>query len=440
MSLPSQTIVEDGIIPFSGLSPRDGEVKIPRVVAEELDLPRYPEASLKEIIESLPSAERRTVEIDNSFVAGNGIVATDEVKSLIESDDSMGSGLKEFNDTNTGDPFDAGRQEPTQRAHDARAIVDPRREALAALGYNVSYHWQIGSDGYTVINPTDWYYKCHQTLEKHGEREPIGWVEFSDFGGAVDLYVLLPSQRFIPPTMEEGDEDRGPVYLGYHSGYRFDGTRSLDFELFGFDTEHQTAYWALGKSKSQPHRGDVMQYAKDWWEKGYEDITSATSVDGDLLETVDDASTLKLDFSNEDTWDPAEFIEHLGLPPTYAEEIADRAQQISAEPDVLSMWNLFVNISAVINEKYTGEGKSRNSMTFQGHARVGRKLLRDPETEINRAKRKYDEATDGDEDVEESQRTLSESIDDIDGVIQSESEMSTHEKLTVTQQIQDTLG
>lgn len=440
MSILSQIIQEESKIPFAGLAPHDGNVEIPRVVADAVDLPRVPEKSLKDVIEALPCAERRTVEINNSFVAGNGIVNTDDVRGVIESDKSLGGQLAKFSGETDG-LFDVGRQSPTQRAADARAIVDPRREALAALGYNIPYHWQIGSSEYTIVNPTEWYYKCYQTLEKHGKREPIGWVEYSDFGGAVDMYVLLPSERFIPPEAasdDNGGDERKPVYLGYNSGYRFDGDRALDFELFGFDTEHKTVYWGLGQDKSQPHRGNVMQYAGEWWESGFEKIQRATSVDGSLLGAVDEASRLNIDFTDDDDWDPIDFVTGLGLPPTYAEDIVDRAKQMAGEPDIISIWNFYINLNAVIDEKYSTEEKSRNSLTFQGYARTGRKLLRDPQTEINRARRKYEEET-GD-DTDSAQRTLGESLDSVDSIVQDESELDALEKMHVTEQVQKSLG
>lgn len=439
MSLPSQTIQERALVPFAGLAPRDGHVEVPRVVADELDLPRYPDRSFKEVIEALPCAERRTVYIDNSFVHDNGIVAADDIKSLMDSDDSMGGQLDAY-DQGTDNPFDVGRQSPKQQARGATAIVDPRREALAALGYDVDYYWQIASGEYTIVNPTDWYYRCYQTLEKRGKREPIGWVEYDDYGGTVDLYVLLPSERFVPPTMDNNNEaDRRPVYLGYTSGYRFDGDRALDFELFGFDCEHQSAYWGLGESKNRRHRGNVMDDAKEWWEAGYETISDATSIDGNLLKHVDEASTLKMDFTDDDSWSPTEFVTCLGLPPTYAEEIVDDAQAMAAEPDIISIWNFYININRVINAKYTVEGKSRNSMTFQGYARTGRKLLREPKSEIKRARRKYEEASEDGPGTDEAQQTLADSIDNISGVIQNESELSALEKLRATEDVQKSL-
>jgi hypothetical protein len=437
MNFSSQVVVESGKIPFAGLSPCDGDVEIDRVIAEDIDIPRYPEQSLKDIIELLPHAERRRVEIDNSFVAGNGIVDTDSVQSTVEETESMGADMKEFPSGSRESVYDVGRKEPTQRAHDVAAIVDPRREALAALGQPVDYHWQIGGGDYAIVNPTDWYYKAHQTLEKHGERRPIGWVEFDDYGGAVDLYVLLPSQRFMPLSVD--DEDREPVYLGFHSGYRFDGSRSLDYELFGYDLEQGVGYWGLGQRKSQPHRGNVMSYAGDWWESGYEDIQEATSIDGGLLSAINDASDLKLDFGEDGAWSPAEFVEHVGLPTTYAEEIADRALQMAGDPDLVSIWNFYININAVIDSVYSGENKSRNSMTFQGYTRTARKLLQNPKQEINRARRSYAEGTEG-ESVPDSQRTLGESVDDIASVVQDESELSDVERMTVTKEVQKRLG
>lgn len=437
MSLSSQVIVESGKVPFAGLSPCDGDIEVDRVIAEDIDIPRYPEQSLKDIIELLPHAERRRVEIDNSFVAGNGIVDTDGVQAQVEETESMGADMQAFPSKPDESVFDVGRQDPTQPARDVAAIVDPRREALAALGQPVDYHWQIGGGDYAIVNPTDWYYKAHQTLEKHGERRPIGWVEFSDYGGAVDLYVLFPSQRVMPLSAD--DEDREPVYLGFHSGYRFDGSRSLDFELFGYDLERGTGYWGLGKRKSQPHRGDVMSYAGDWWESGYETVQDAASVDGGLLSAVSGAAELKLDFADDDTWSPTEFIEHVGLPTTYAEEIADRALGMAGDPDRVSVWNFYVNTNAVIDSVYSSENKSRNSMTFQGYTRTARKLLHNPEQEINRARRSYAEATDG-KSVPDSQRTLGESVDDIASVVRDESELSDLERMTTTKEIQKRLG
>jgi len=450
MSLSSHLVEREKQIPFSGLSPRDGEQEVPPEVANTLDIPRYPEASLKDIIDILPQAESRKVEIDNEFVANNGIVATDEIQEFLQQDPTLDGELSAFdNDGESGrdDVFDVSRGSPRRRAHDAKAIIDKRREALHGLGYDVKYHWQIPSDSYSIINPTDWYYECHKVLEKNGERSPFGWVEFDDYGGIVDFYLLLPTQKFTPPSVNEGvdspiessqDNSRRPVLLGFHSGYRFDGSRSLDFELFGFDTEHQTAYWGLGGFKNQPHRGDVMRYAGDWWVDGYDSISQATSMDGNLLNDISEATTLQLDF-NDAEWSISEFVECLGLPPTYAESVEERATEMSEYPHIISMWNLYVNINFVIDAKYSEKEKSRNSLTFQGHARVARKLLRDPETEINRAKRNYDEKSDEADDMAESQRTLNESLDGINGVLKKESEMSTIEKMEITEQIQATL-
>lgn len=441
MSLLSQTLDESGKVPFAGLSPRDTKVEVPPELAESLDLPRYPDASLKDIIELLPNAEARKVFIDNEFVAGNSMVATDEVREFVEQDEALSGDLKAFDDE-SGDLFDVDRREPERQAHDVKAVVDRRREALHALGHDVKYHWQVASDSYTIINPTDWYYICYRTLEQSGERDCLGWVEFDDYGGSVDLYILLPSQRFIPPSVADAEgyddeESRRPVLLGFNSGYRFDGSRSLDFELFGFDTEHCSTLWSLGEQKTQPHRGNVMQYAEEWWSGGYESIQEGASLDGELLEAIADATELKLDFDDAE-WTVEEFIEYLELP--YAEEIADRAVAMAGENGLISCWNLYVNINTVLANEYSGDTKSRNSLTFQGHVRKARQLLRKPKTEINRARKKYEEAEDADMDVDEAQRTLTESVESIEGVTRSESELSTLEKMNITEQVQQTLS
>jgi hypothetical protein len=447
MSLLSHVIDREGTLAFSGLSPHDGEVEIPRQVADKLDLPRYPEASLKDVINQLPDAEARPVFIDNANVANNGIVDTDSIRSTLRREEELRSSSVEKFDGDNESVFDIDRGDPTHEAHDLKAVIDPRREAIDALGeeYSINYTWQVASSDYTIITPSQWYFKAHQTLEKSGERDVFGWVEFDDYGGAVDFYIFCPDQRFLPPG--EDTEDREPVYLGFNSGYTFDGTRSLDFKLIGYDLETESPYWALAEKKSKPHRGNVMADAKDWWANAYEQIKEATEFDSELFENVREAELQRLDFSDinpdkdpedRENWTLEELIESLDIP--YADEIANQAFQIASKDRVVSIWNIYVNINDVLNEKYTGEKKNRNSLTFQGHVRKARKLLTDTTTQLNRAKNNWeDQFNDTETDRDENQRALGESVTDLNVDIRDEDELTTLDKTNMAGSIQESL-
>ncbi|MFC6942622.1 hypothetical protein ACFQE8_22115 [Salinirubellus sp. GCM10025818] len=132
--------------------------------------------------------------------------------------------------------------DPLVRICDHQDIVDEPRKALCALGYDVTFRWQIASDRYSIINPQEAYLPIIGALQQRGETEAFGWASYRDWGGLLTMFVVCPGLEHTVSGGEDtefdddtdgvtsvGDSDETDliVYGGFETGYDFRGTQTL---------------------------------------------------------------------------------------------------------------------------------------------------------------------------------------------------------------------
>jgi len=156
-------LAEDRTVPFAGLT--DATVTRAREthpISPELRCGDDESLSLKAVISVLPRASSGELWATNEFVATDGTVDADAIKAV------HGLDAERF-EAEIGQSLDAAaraaRGEPIIPIEDHQDIVDERRKALHALGYDVKFRWQIASDRYSIINPQEAYLPIIDALE-----------------------------------------------------------------------------------------------------------------------------------------------------------------------------------------------------------------------------------------------------------------------------------
>jgi hypothetical protein len=156
--VPSRVSVTDLLkrettLSFAGLTPADRH-EYPAAVSSETQCHDAEPRALKDVISTLPEASSGELWATNEFVSVDGVVDTDAVRAvpgldIEELEMATGQSLDEVIDTATADPL--------VQVRDHQDIVNERRKALCALGYDVKFRWQIASDRYSIINPQEAY-------------------------------------------------------------------------------------------------------------------------------------------------------------------------------------------------------------------------------------------------------------------------------------------
>jgi hypothetical protein len=399
-------ISETGRIPFTGLTEHNSTAYIPESIAENLKFAPTTETTFKDIIKTLPNATEESVKINNSLVNEDGHVDEQAIHSIFKSE-SVNFSLDDLDIDINEDPTGDAITDVT----DHIAIIDPRRQALDALGYNCKYHWNIGKS-YTIVNPTDGYYPLQQILQQKGEGENVfGWVDIRDYGGAIDIYLLLESHKLYPGTREENDGS--PIYLGFQTGYDFSGGRAFDSTLFGYDTKHDTWLFNLGPRKSRKHVGKVVDATADiksWWEKEYDRMQLFTD---SILSDIDYAETRQIDF-NTSEFSIEEFYHYLGIPwndreTGYTTDAAKLARKYSDE-NTVSAWSLAYALLITLENDYEAQndGHKHNSATFRAYVEIATNIIRKPDKQIEKVvnEKKKREQPDGESETDPLQSQL----------------------------------
>lgn len=201
--VPSRVSVTDLLkrettLSFAGLTPADRH-EYPAAVSSETQCHDAEPRSLY-VISTLPEASSGELWATNEFVSVDGVVDTDAVRAvpgldIEELEMATGQSLDEVIDTATADPL--------VQVRDHQDIVDKRRKALCALGYDVKFRWQIASDRYSIINPQEAYLPIVGALQQRGETEAFGWASYRDWGGLLKLFVVCPG---LKQTITGSDE------------------------------------------------------------------------------------------------------------------------------------------------------------------------------------------------------------------------------------------
>lgn len=360
-------------IPFSGLTATDSN-SLPTDFLSNNNLIDPDEAvSFKEVISALPEASTGQLQSVNELVNKDGSVDAEAIRSIDGLDvDAL--------DVAPENIINASRRDDVTDYVD---IVDMRRKALAALGYNTKYRWQIPTTSYSIINPVDAYGPAKRSFHDRGEGNHIfGWVDLNDYGGDVDCYFLFEDQR-----VEQPDDDDADLYIGIHTGYDFSGGRTLSSRLFGYDPERNVRFYSLGPKRSRRHVGKATDARherrndrtpiQEWWEEEHERILSFTD---EMVDRIRKATKTTINFSKRD-YSIEEFYRHLDIDETYAQAAAKRAKRHSPDTDVMTIWTLFISLTWTLENDFQGEDYAGNSYRIK--AEIATSLLTSPVKQID---------------------------------------------------------
>jgi hypothetical protein len=432
--VPSRVSVTDllkreATLSFAGLTPADRH-EYPAAVSSETQCHDAEPRSLKDVISTLPEASSGELWATNEFVSVDGVVDTDAVRAvpgldIDELEMATGQSLDEVIDTATADPL--------VQVHDHQDIVDKRRKALCALGYDVKFRWQIASGRYSIINPQEAYLPIVGALQQRGETETFGWASYRDWGGLLKLFVVCPG---LEQTITGGDEPRVDdgtegvtaaterddsalvVYGGFETGYDFRGTQTLWAKPILYFPETGVVIPDTGKRYTRRHYGRATDAAhertngrmpiNEWWRSIYDDVADRmVEVDAAIRRT----RAIAYDFEIL-PFDAAMCYQYWGVAATYADTAADRATALASPASRPTVFNLQLSLLIALLESYNG---SLASDTYQAYLEVAGELLRKPAMMIQLALKEHDRQTDDEREqlLSGGQQRLSDALEDI---------------------------
>jgi len=421
---PSGLITQSGQYPIQGAN-EHSDIDLPDEFTEEgpvvpsdsdklltfKDLLPTDENDYTAILPNASTGELRSV---NEFINDDGSIDTEAIQDILK--DEV---LKDI-------PVDIENVEHAQKTKRTKGhvdVVDKRRKALDALlpDQDIPYRWQIATDSYSTINPRDAYRPLYLCLQKRGEEDNvIGWVEFSDWGGSVDIFLLFTDKSIDNPT---GD---GKMYAGLQTGYDFSGGRAFETKLFGYNPSENIRFWNLGERRSRRHIGDPNNAEherdnnrmpiQDWWENGLSELS--LWVDS-LVEDIEFALEHIVDFSGKE-FGIQEFYEYLDFPNSYIDPETDnrtgaveRARKIDGGDSEYSVWTLYYAMTRCLEKEFQGENK-RTSTQFQAYAQVSTRILRRPLLTMSNIEREHRRQQEDETKQTQPEKALGNGDDDVD--------------------------
>lgn len=402
--------------------------------------------SFNDVVKLLPEAEESELQAVNEFVNADGTVDSDAINAVDDID----------LDKISIDPDEISNANRNPSVADYKDIVDPRRQALAALGFDVRFRWQVASDSYAIINPKDAYFPAYKTFKEEGESNSVfGWVDTKDWGGRVNMYIFFADQTIERPDADPGDP---PIYIGLQTGYDFSGGRAMDVKLFGYDPGNDVRFYSLGARRSRRHVGDPNDAdhersqgrtpIKEWWSKEYENLLVWTD---ELIDDIQFATSTTIDFTTFE-FGIEEFYDYLDIPDSYIVQTdggigaVKRAKRHSPNDNTFTMWTLFYSLATTLEEEF--QGQDHAGAAFKVYADIATKILRSPHTMIEQAKREHDlaqqQAAAENGPKHENAINTSNTLDDIDSVtdldgVSTEDELGLVEKRNIAQNSQKNL-
>lgn len=421
---PTDLFDQQATVPFVGLtdqSPSGYPEDIPATglkFASDTDTA----PTFKEMIQQLPQAQKSKLWSENRYVSrtdtGEISVDTDAIESLTGLDiDALehetGQSLSELADTSRETRLDA--------VEDHVDIVDPRRQALAALGFDVPYRWQVATDSYNPGDIQELYRRQIVAAQKRGFDHAWGWVDFNNWGGHVRVTTLYPDLRFeidgadgidyhkvrqqfslvstpddvsLEESMSVDDTDETTVvYYGAKVSHDFRGAQTIRAQPVMYVPSRDALIELQRPTFSRRHQGDFMN-ANHEEDNGR---TSPTEWHGEILDKLEEMSgevaaetvrarLIQLDFSKL-PFGIDEFYGYLGVSSqTLAETAADHARRFADPPTNPSLWNLQLSLKTALVEAFNG---SRAGQSYADYAAVAGEMLRDPAKQLQAAFAQY---------------------------------------------------
>ncbi|RCU44276.1 hypothetical protein DU504_15960 [Haloplanus salinus] len=441
---------------FAGLTPAD-RGDYPDAVSSEARCLDTDPRSMKDVIATLPQASSGELWATNEFVDVDGTVDTQAIRDIHGLDVDV---LEDAAECSLDELATRASSDPLVRIRDHQDIVDERRKALCALGYDVKFRWQIASDRYSIINPQEAYLPIIGVLQQRGETAAFGWASYRDWGGLLKMFVVCPGLEHIVSGSEDTEFDDDPdgvtsvgdsdetdliVYGGFETGYDFRGTQTLWAKPILYFPETGTVVPDTGKRYTRRHYGRATdpthERANDrvpineWWKAIYDDVA-------DRLVDVDRAirrtRAIAYDFETL-PFDTATCYRYWGVAARYAEAAADRATTLAPPPSRPTVYNLQLSLLIALLDSYEG---SLASDTYQEYIETAGELLRKPAMMIQLALREHDRQTDDECDrvLPDDQQTLSDALEDIVDIpgieVGDEGELSDQEAQRLNNRVQ----
>jgi hypothetical protein len=468
-------IAEEHTLRFAGLTDGDAE-------AAPRDNWSSPEAwcgdddvtTLGQALSVLPRASSGELWATNEFVATDGSVDVAAIEAVHGLDIDT---LEQATGRSLDDLAARADVEPIVYVDDHQDIVDRRRKALCALGYDVRFRWQIASDRYSIINPQEAYQPIVTALQRRDETNAFGWLSYRDWGGLFKMFVVCPglrreigppdepididdeadfdalgshpgSEREEDDNADEGDEEL-VVYGGFESGYDFRGTQTLWAKPILYFPDSGTIVPDTGQRYTRRHYGRATDAAHErandrvpideWWASIYDDV-EIRMVDVDRA--VRQARAITYDFETL-PFSPADCYRYWGIAEKYAAVAADRATSIADPTTRPTVFNLQLSLLLALLEEYDGSWASN---THQEYLEVAGELLRTPAIMIQLAMQEHDRQADETTErvLAEGQQTLSDALEDIVDIpgieVDTKAALSDQEAQRLHDQVQQQLG
>jgi hypothetical protein len=479
----SRTHTDRPALPLADLLPQETDRKF--VGLTENDPAEYPDEvppetrcstensrSFKDAIQALPKASSGELWATNDFVETSGGVDTAAIRRVHGFDVDA---LESHTGQTLEDLAAASEANAVVRVHDHQDIVDDRRKALNALGYDVKFRWQIASDSYSIINPQEAYLPIISALQQRGETNPFGWVSYRDWGGLLKMVVICPSLRHVVSGDKEDIEDdidedgisvavsndsdsdddadenasETIIYGGFQTGYDFRGTQTLWARPILFFPDSGTVLPDTGERYTRRHYGKATNAdhersqgrvpISEWWRSIYDDVdTRMIEVDAAIRRTRAIAYDFDdLPFTLEDCYS------YWGVAFNYAERAAERATSIASPASRPTVFNIQLSLLIALLEEYGG---SMASNSYQEYLEVAGELFRKPAMMIQLAMQEHDRKTDDDTErvLPENQQTLSDALADIVDIpgisVDTEVDFSDQQAQRVQDRLQKRLG
>ncbi|WP_251344475.1 hypothetical protein [Haloplanus halophilus] len=464
-------IAEEYTLRFAGLTDGDAE-------AVPGNDERSPDAwcgddsvtALEQAVAVLPRASSGELWATNEFVETDGTVDI----TAIESAHGLDTDALERTAGRSLDELAAQTDaEPIVPVDDHQDIVDRRRKALCALGYDVRFRWQIASNRYSIINPQEAYQPIITALRGRGETGTFGWLSYRDWGGMLKLFVVCPSLRQVvcPPEEvvdiddEEDDidalgagrvreaeapdsDDDLVVYGGFETGYDFRGTQTLWAKPILYFPDSETVVPDTGQRYTRRHYGQATnadhERANDrvpiseWWASIYDDVETRLV---DVDETLRRARAITYDFEVL-PFSATDCYRYWGIADTYATVAAERATSLAVPTSRPTVFNLQLSLLIALLDEYTGSWASN---TYQEYIETAGELLQKPAMMIQLAVQEHDRQVKDQRDrvLPDGQQTLSDALEDIVEIpgieVDAERALTDQQAQRLTDRIQRTL-
>jgi hypothetical protein len=470
-------IEKQGTLPFIGLTsqcptsgyPGAGSQLGARFANDPGAAPTY-----KEVIRVLPNAGEGVIWGTNEFVKPDGRGGVDvDIDAIRQVDGLDPAAIEAQTGASLDQLVDEANPDPLIEADRRKDIVDRRRLALNALGFDCRFRWQIASDRYDAGDMQKFLARKIAACQKAGYDDAFGWVRFRDWGGVVHITTIYNDLEYTlsPDLMDDLDIDGDAItlagedvedaydngrcgaghtiYYGERTSYDYRGGQRVEAKPVYYAPEIGAMFPLEHPRFTRKHIGDIMDARRErandrvplieWYERILQKLgTLATQINTAIVRS----RLIGLNFE-ELPFTVAEFYTLLGIPTGYAEEAASKVADFAAPEHIPSVWNLQLNLKLALLSEYDG---SRASDRFTGFQELAGQIMRRPAQQIQLAFEEYalqqQDADQPDHMIPEDQQTLAESVEDIAELpgVTTEGELDVANAQALEDQVQHQLG